>query len=613
MMSGWWAPAAFSLALYVYTCTFRSYIHPDEFFQSSEVISGGWFDIVHYTPWEFTGTAPCRSVFFPMLLFTASGSFLAEPGGSIFLYRAIMALLFVILICYFRYMLSMFSKNTSCLPLMLSPIWYTFMLRPFSNSIEVYLLAGIIMLSFPGLTPKGKIGVYLAMGFFNRPTFAFFAVVPTLSWLYNVLVHCPRPAERRRLIVHNLLLQGAGTSLFLVALDTVYFSYHNRAWTCGSNAPVPAQIVDWTVHKLTGCSPSSPLSIVLTPLNWLHYNMHSSNLAEHGIHPRITHIAVYMPMLFGVLAGIFFAFCAHWLLYRDLKSSAALFIRSPSVISLHAFHGGLNWRNEPQHSWQENEWQTVKHATYLLTGTILVPLLALSTAPHQEARFLLPLAVPLIIGFAHHILNSRLLLSLSIVHCVLLSIFFGILHQGGVIPGLQYQRQHLRQVPFAGRQVHYQHHLLYYKTYMPPRTLLAWPRALSSRLHVHDLAGSPREKLHSLVNSLHNASTQSPSMFHVWLMTPCSVRMRDWAYRTRTHLNITVEARFGPHLSMEDPPHLLTREDCILSDSHCHAATERHYAIAPVLNFLQFSMRMCLYRIEFHNATCSLPAGAVPF
>lgn len=37
-----------------------------------------------------------------------------------------------------------------------------------------------------------------------------------------------------------------------------------------------------------------------TPFNSLIYNLSSSNLAEHGIHPRWLHAVVNWPMLFGV-------------------------------------------------------------------------------------------------------------------------------------------------------------------------------------------------------------------------------------------------------------------------------------------------------------------------
>lgn len=41
--------------------------------------------------------------------------------------------------------------------------------------------------------------------------------------------------------------------------------------------------------------------IVITPLNNLLYNMNTENLSLHGIHPRYTHFAINMPLLYGPL------------------------------------------------------------------------------------------------------------------------------------------------------------------------------------------------------------------------------------------------------------------------------------------------------------------------
>jgi len=45
--------------------------------------------------------------------------------------------------------------------------------------------------------------------------------------------------------------------------------------------------------------------LVITPLNFIKYNMNHSNLAEHGIHFRGTHIIVNIPLLFNILSLLF--------------------------------------------------------------------------------------------------------------------------------------------------------------------------------------------------------------------------------------------------------------------------------------------------------------------
>lgn len=43
----------------------------------------------------------------------------------------------------------------------------------------------------------------------------------------------------------------------------------------------------------------SVLDLVVTPLNFLKYNLSPENLAEHGIHPRWLHLIVNFPMILG--------------------------------------------------------------------------------------------------------------------------------------------------------------------------------------------------------------------------------------------------------------------------------------------------------------------------
>lgn len=51
---------------------------------------------------------------------------------------------------------------------------------------------------------------------------------------------------------------------------------------------------------------------------------------------------------------------------------------------------------------------------------------------------------------------------------LLLTLFFGVLHQGGVVPSLFYLHDQISVMgPLQGA------HIIYWKTYMPPRHLLA--------------------------------------------------------------------------------------------------------------------------------------------
>lgn len=60
-------------------------------------------------------------------------------------------------------------------------------------------------------------------------------------------------------------------------------------------------------------------SLVLTPLNFLSYNITPSNLAAHGLHPRWLHVVVNLPMIVGP-----------GLLYYDLVAARDI-LKTPSV------------------------------------------------------------------------------------------------------------------------------------------------------------------------------------------------------------------------------------------------------------------------------------------
>jgi phosphatidylinositol glycan class Z len=170
--------------------------------------------------------------------------------------------------------------------------------------------------------------------------------------------------------------------------------------------------------------------VMLTPLNSLLYNMDQSNLAKHGLHPRFLHALVNLPLLFGPL-------------YLCLLVSLMRLLRR----------------------------QTARSAErLLLAGCVLLPLLLLSAAPHQEPRFLVPLAVPLCLFCTDVLLDipgSKVsdarssILSHSqqwiwLSFNLLLFFVYGVLHQGGVIPSLLLQ-------PAASASPY---HLVYFRTYL---------------------------------------------------------------------------------------------------------------------------------------------------
>jgi hypothetical protein len=104
--------------------------------------------------------------------------------------------------------------------------------------------------------------------------------------------------------------------------------------------------------------------------------------------------------------------------------------------------------------------------------TIVFGLILLSCAPHQEPRFLLPLIVPLVYLYGREAVGgSRSLLTLWIVFNLACYIFFGWLHQGGLIQSLLAIGD-LSSIRNGGASRHHPIRVfINYKTYMPPTFL----------------------------------------------------------------------------------------------------------------------------------------------
>jgi phosphatidylinositol glycan class Z len=123
-----------------------------------------------------------------------------------------------------------------------------------------------------------EIGTILAAGTFNRPTFVLYAITPIFYWIsrgfsknYNQFL---RIFNLRFLVIFLSIIPGM---FVFIMVDSFYFEH----------------VTD------------NELNLVVTPLNFIKYNLNSSNLAEHGIHFRGTHSIINVPLLFNVMALLF--------------------------------------------------------------------------------------------------------------------------------------------------------------------------------------------------------------------------------------------------------------------------------------------------------------------
>ncbi|NP_001385699.1 GPI mannosyltransferase 4 isoform X1 [Rattus norvegicus] len=502
------------------------YIHPDEFFQSPEVMAEDILGVQASRPWEFYPSSSCRTVVFPLLT-SGSTFWLLRLWEELGLWPGLVS--GYMLLVGPRLLLTSLSFALDWAMYYLAPLWgadrwnalcllsgsyvtLVFYTRTFSNTIEGLLFTWLLVLVSPYVarSPTSKkptpgprwhsylLGAIVAAGFFNRPTFLAFALAPVSLWgIHRALELGGIKALIREALV---LLPGAALAAGLfVAVDSWYFS-----------------------------SLSGSTGVVLTPVNFLYYNLDPQNLARHGTHARLTHLAVNGFLLFGVLHAQ--ALQAAW---QQLLACLRAFPQT-RLLGEPGTQGLLS---------------SSKSRLLLLYFT---PLLLLSAFSHQEPRFLIPLLVPLVLlcsPQAQPIPRKGTLVLFNVSGALI----FGCLHQGGLVPGLKHLEQVVHAPVLSGTTTHYT--LLFTHTYMPPQHLLHLS-GLGSPVEVVDMGGAEDRVL---CQALNNFSRQAacqlaggPWLCRFFVVTPGTNRHA----LEQCHFPLKNETLLFPHLTMEDPPAL---------------------------------------------------------
>lgn len=461
----YWILAALRIVLTFVSQT--GYIHPDEFFQSIEVISGDHFDIDVYKPWEFNATFPIRSAFIPQVVvglpyailkglspytYHFLGLSLRRPYFFVLFPRLFMCALsflsdyFLYKICY------MYGQNyrVRLVTYASSYVMLTYATRTLSNSVELVLTAALLyfvsrcmarsekvvlqsdylskkyyeatsvvervkyyklraLLPSHSLNDCFVLATITVIGIFNRPTFIAFAFIPIFFWLQRGLNSKSIGFKDFHIRMLVFVLCGLPAALLFILADSFYFGYLTMA----------------EIGRLeVGID-----SFVVTPVNFLKYNVNTKNLELHGLHPRFLHFLVNVPLLFNVLGIIGLLTCAKMI------------------------HSGLRaqWLHLPR----------LQSIVGLMTFTFVVPVALLSLFPHQEARFIIPVLFPLVFLYAPELSQVPSLdivrrcdgrngescgavkpttwrrsgkLTLWYVGNLLLALFYAFAHQGGVLP-----------------------------------------------------------------------------------------------------------------------------------------------------------------------------------
>lgn len=417
-----WLLYGFLCLVRISACFLSGYIHPDEFYQGGQELFYGTV-----VPWEFDPSNAIRSII-PPLFMTKLPLMISDiimklifndvkedrESNSEWLILVVPRLFMVMLsFLTYDYIVWKIVRSNSkeadsrgfSVPnevLIISSSWAViiFSCRPFTNTLESMILNAVLLLGTIEVSVQKlalSIGILFGVGIFTRFTFVFYALPIILSFIFST----SREHQKNFSQVFNrffFVIMGSGLiAIIIVVVDVMYYEADT---ICYSNKF--QQIY-------------AAFSSKITPLNALIYNSNVGNLSSHGLHPRITHLLVNMPMLFGPLAVYFY------------------------VARLNNFKAQSN---------------------RIYSSSIVCGLALLSMAPHQEPRFLLPVITPLVLLHSRSIAESRIMLILWIAHNSIMFLFFGFFHQAGIIPSLL----SLNTSPTSK--------LIFYHTYMPPSFLL---------------------------------------------------------------------------------------------------------------------------------------------
>ncbi|KAL3271142.1 hypothetical protein HHI36_021639 [Cryptolaemus montrouzieri] len=564
------------------------YIHPDEFFQSVEVIGGKFLNVESTTTWEFNCTSPIRSI--ALTYFTLGMSYKILLGIDYILktllattiftsYYAILAprifmcaSSFIVDYSLYKICCNNNEKSRSRLIILSSSyVILTYATKTFSNSLELFLFSLLLYFVSESLTFSNqilrkkeyvqyrysksktipekakfhKLNLYLktdslrncwqistivVVGVFNRPTFLAYATIPVFFWLYRGIGSKVISNIHFHFRISALIVCSIPSFMFIVLVDSFYYGY-----------------ITWGEIGVLDISINS---FVFTPLNFIKYNMNSKNLGHHGLHPRYLHALVSMPLLFSLLT--FFHYYTLGNYFHRLTQSK--FNLLPSVRSIKG----------------------------LMTLSSVIPLALLSIFPHQEPRFILPLLLPLVYLYGTKILpekeqgvikadpnsfkattvneTSNFFYITWFFINVILMVFFGFLHQGGVVPALSHISKIAKRYDNSVEL-----HIFSSHTYMLPKFLLLQRQRetktdgfindidySNKRIHIYDVGTNDLEflarKIDVVYSSLRNTRGKRFKMF---LLIPVNSKY-DFLKKIRlTHLSIDEVNVFYPHVSTE--------------------------------------------------------------
>ncbi|CAH2102126.1 unnamed protein product [Euphydryas editha] len=612
----------------------RGYIHPDEFFQNVEVISGDILAVDVARTWEFNPKFPVRNIFVPKMILGPPLHLIriANPYTKNYLnidlktpyYLLTLPRLFICLLslindyCLYKICVMYGQNFRNRLKIFASSyVVIVYCCRSFSNAFEMLFFSVLLFFVSECMFKSDKviyhneflnekykqaktavervkifklkthlpdhslnrvvvIATIVAIGIFNRPTFVGFAFPPIFFWLHRGLGSKVVGFKDFHCRIFTLVLCGIPTVLLLILVDSGYYGYLTMA-------DIESLKISWD-------------NWVVTPLNFLRYNSDMRNLTEHGLHPRWLHLAVNIPLLFNVLGIMaFFTISTH--IYRFIRGQYSKLPRIQSITGMMLF-------------------------------SLIIPVAILSLFPHQEARFIIPVLVPLVFLYGNNLYAnesdapSRKRLKITLRYLwytlnILLTIFFGFVHQGGIYPFANDLHREIK----SSYGVHT--HVITTHSYSIPTFLLQLESTnaiykdkktghtykLAPTTFLHKYGSMPMENLFVRINDI---LTNAESLLHeykrqyrFYVVSPCSLEQRIKQESAKyPHIDLKVEISYYPHFCSEALPEFPNRHDQFCSENNILKANESHAVDLTMYQRITcYYKRFCLKVYQISPAT----------
>ncbi|XP_076250422.1 phosphatidylinositol glycan anchor biosynthesis class Z isoform X1 [Rhynchophorus ferrugineus] len=621
----------------------NGYIHPDEYFQSVDVLAAKIFGVEHSPAWEFNTTFPIRGMTIPYFTTGMCFFFLRDINDLAMEYLSLNVVSPYFLLVMPRFIMGLFSftvdyclykicynnnekYKTRLIVLGSSYVLLVYSTRTFSNSIELILFSLLLLFVCESQTFSNelvrkqeyidyryknseslvekvkfhKLRLYLVpdtyrngliiasiviFGIFNRPTFIGFAVIPIFFWIY-------RGTGTKRVSVtqfHTRILFFAFCSLPAFILNVIIDSFYYGYLTWGEIGMLDVSIDNF----------------VVTPLNFLKYNVLSTNLEKHGLHPRYLHFLINVPLLFNILGAL------------------ALFKIGEYYYLI--IQGKLNLL------------PSVKSIKMVMIMSFISPILMLSVFPHQEPRFIIPVILPLVYLHGMNILpepdnilitvpeytiegrkkkqklekQNYLFFKAWLIFNSLLLVFYGFIHQGGVYFATNYLYKDIRLTA-----LNTQFNIITSNIYSLPESFFLEKAAdklyshyntkysIKKRVHLYERGSEELIALISLIGTIakftyaQECSKSHTFKYKIYLLISSSRSRELEDILQKSNVIGKKIDKFGPHISVEAFPDF---------SRYCLRVTSIFYDNCQILSFWDYLnvignlCQLTLYEIQFSN------------